>query len=81
MINPRLFAKLVMMSSAPEKSAEDARYTSQDPFIDQSTELSFCVERKYSDLLILIICIINLPRIMLVCICLQKLYYMYIYLR
>ena len=28
-----LFAKLVMVSSAPAKSAEDARYTSQDPFI------------------------------------------------
>ena len=27
------FAKLVMMSSAPAKSAGDARYTSQDPFI------------------------------------------------
>ena len=30
------FAKLVMMSSAPAKSAGDARYASQDPFI-QST--------------------------------------------
>ena len=30
------FANLVMMSSAPAKSAGDARYTSQDPFI-QST--------------------------------------------
>ena len=30
------FAKLVMMSSAPAKSAGDARYMSQDPFI-QST--------------------------------------------
>ena len=30
------FAKLVMMSSAPTKSAGDARYASQDPFI-QST--------------------------------------------
>ena len=27
------FAKLVMMSSAPAKSAGDARYMSQDPFI------------------------------------------------
>ena len=27
------FAKLVMMSSAPAKSAGDARYVSQDPFI------------------------------------------------
>ena len=27
------FAKLVMMSSAPVKSAGDARYASQDPFI------------------------------------------------
>ena len=27
------FAKLVMMSSAPAKSAGDARYASQDPFI------------------------------------------------
>ena len=27
------FAKLVMMSSAPEKSAGDVRYASQDPFI------------------------------------------------
>ena len=27
------FAKLVMMSSAPEESALDARYASQDPFI------------------------------------------------
>ena len=27
------FAKLVMMSSAPAKSAGDARYSSQDPFI------------------------------------------------
>ena len=27
------FAKLVMMSSAPAKSAGDARYTFQDPFI------------------------------------------------
>ena len=27
------FSKLVMMSSAPAKSAGDARYTSQDPFI------------------------------------------------
>ena len=30
------FAKLVMMSSAPAKSTGDARYASQDPFI-QST--------------------------------------------
>ena len=30
------FAKLMMMSSAPAKSAEDAGYTSQDPFT-QST--------------------------------------------
>ena len=30
------FDKLVMMSSAPAKSARDARYMSQDPFI-QST--------------------------------------------
>ena len=30
------FAKLVMMSSAPAKSAGDARYVSKDPFI-QST--------------------------------------------
>ena len=30
------FAKLVMMSSAPVKSAEDVRYASQDPF-SQST--------------------------------------------
>ena len=30
------FAKLVMMSSAPAKSSGDARYVSQDPFI-QST--------------------------------------------
>ena len=38
-LHPRLsllFAKLVMMSSAPAKSAGDARYASQDPFI-QST--------------------------------------------
>ena len=28
------FAKLVMMSSTPAKSAEYARYASQDPFID-----------------------------------------------
>ena len=27
------FAKMVMMSSAPAKSAGDARYASQDPFI------------------------------------------------
>ena len=27
------FAKLVMMSSAPTKSARDARYMSEDPFI------------------------------------------------
>ena len=27
------FAKLAMMSSAPAKSAGDARYVSQDPFI------------------------------------------------
>ena len=27
------FAKLVMMSSAPAKSAKDARYPYQDPFI------------------------------------------------
>ena len=35
-LNPRLclsFAKLVMTSSAPAKSAGDARYASQDPFI------------------------------------------------
>ena len=31
--SPLSFAKLVMMSSAPAKSAEDARYASQDPFI------------------------------------------------
>ena len=31
------FAKLVMMSSAPAKSAGDARYVSQDPFIQSST--------------------------------------------
>ena len=32
--DPRLsFAKLVMMSSAPTKSAGDARYAFQDPFI------------------------------------------------
>ena len=31
------FAKLVMMSSAPTKSARDARYISQDPFIRWST--------------------------------------------
>ena len=30
------FAKLVMMSSAPAKSAGDARYMSQDPFIHRS---------------------------------------------
>ena len=34
-----IFAKLVMMSSAPTKSAGDARYASQEPFI-QSTLLS-----------------------------------------
>ena len=30
------FAKLVMMSSAPAKSARDARYASQDPFIHRT---------------------------------------------
>ena len=29
------FAKLVMMSSTPAKSAGDARYASQDPFIQR----------------------------------------------
>ena len=29
--------KLMMMSSAPEKTVGDARYTSQDPFVDRST--------------------------------------------
>ena len=37
------FAKLVMRSSAPAKSAEDARHMSQDPFIhsliDKSIDL------------------------------------------
>ena len=35
------FAKLVMTSSAPLKSAGDARYASQDPFIDA------CNQRYY----------------------------------
>ena len=48
------FAKLVMMSSAPAKSAGDARYASQDPFIRWSIQsrlqsvlrvCSFYVER------------------------------------
>ena len=32
------FAKLVMMSSAAAKSAGDARYASQDPFIHSMTD-------------------------------------------
>ena len=54
------FAKLVMMSSAPAKYAGDARYASQDSFIQccpiQSRLLSvlgvrsFYVERNYSTL-------------------------------
>ena len=32
---PGLFAKLMIMSSAPAKSAGDARYASQDPFVDR----------------------------------------------
>ena len=31
------FAKLVMMSSTPAKSAGNARYTPQDPFVDRLT--------------------------------------------
>ena len=54
------FAKLVMMSSALAKSAEDARYASQDPFIHSlidcpiqfrlQTQLGVCsfyVKHKY----------------------------------
>ena len=36
-LDPGLFAKLVMMSSAPAKYAGNARYMSQDPSVDQST--------------------------------------------
>ena len=37
------FAKLVMMSSAPAKSAGDARYVSQDPFIHSISMLSHTI--------------------------------------
>ena len=49
------FAKLMMMSSAPEKSAGDARYATQDPFIHRLIQSriqfvlgvrSFYVERR-----------------------------------
>ena len=33
------FAKLVMMSSAPAKSAGDARYASQDPLIHRQIDV------------------------------------------
>ena len=39
-LDPRLFATLVMMLSTPAKSAGDASYASQDPFVDRSTVMS-----------------------------------------
>ena len=44
------FAKLVMMSSAPAKSAGDARYASQDPFIQptfsHTISTPICIRRR-----------------------------------
>ena len=52
------FAKLVMMSSAPAKSTGDARYASQDPFI-QSTlfhtiSTPICIRNVFSSLFLFI---------------------------
>ena len=42
------FAKLVMMSSVPTKSAGDARYASQDPLIESLNQRCFIQSRLQS---------------------------------
>ena len=57
------FAKLVMMSSAPEKSAGDARYASQDPFIQLIHLTPSCIRSAFflhgMQKLVLLDCVIH----------------------
>ena len=50
---PLSFAKLVMMSSAPAKSAGDARYASQDPFSPIQSRLESVLEVRTSNAVML----------------------------
>ena len=58
-LDPRLFAKLVMMPSAPAKSAGDARYASQDPFVDRWTVPYVLDSNLYKDC---VLCTSNVMR-------------------